>query len=555
MNIYIVAPYSAMESSLKTIISNYKNINISYGIGCLYDGLDLARCAQSNGFDVIISRGGTASLIKKNLNIPVVDMKLSGNDILKAILLANNGYRTSIVGYSNITTGAKEIIDLLGLNMQIYTISDYSDLTGLLIKLKKDNVEQILGDIVAVNKAKELMFETILFQSSLETIKIATDYAIGLVNQINKSNDMSIVTHKFFENTNKNYCILKDNRIIQSKFTDFDEMPISYEKLIGLKYEYKNKLKNNELLIDYSDELQVKLSQTMYENKNYYLYRFIKVSNKLAYANGISTYKPNSLYKLVYNSNSMKSSIRKFSEIINREKLAIIVSDDLFAIENILQYFYYAGNKDSSILAIDLKYFDLTEIDSLNLKNINSLIFKNICNTEQVIEIKKMCKSINKNVILILKSSYWLHDGEIISKVIELPKTKDRKSDIEDIFNHYIKYYNNEIGTKPLKIDKDFLQGFNYIKHESIYDLLNILSISIKNSKELILSFDEYYDYYKGREKEKESFFNQNLTLEEIELEAIKLYLSEEEYNQTKAADRLGISRATLWRKMKKYEL
>ena len=46
-----------------------------------------------------------------------------------------------------------------------------------------------------------------------------------------------------------------------------------------------------------------------------------------------------------------------------------------------------------------------------------------------------------------------------------------------------------------------------------------------------------------------------NFTLEEVEYKIIKLCLEKEEYNQTKAADSLGISRATLWRKMKKYNL
>lgn len=175
MKIYIVAPYSAMEASLKKIKNNYDGVTIDYGIGNIYDGLKLAKNAGNMGYDAIISRGGTAKIIKKYMNIPLVDMKLSGNDILKAILLANNGHRTAIVAYPNITTGAKEIIELLNLDMKIYTINDDTDITQLLIKLKKEKIDQILGDIVAVSKAKELMFETILFQSSYETIKISID--------------------------------------------------------------------------------------------------------------------------------------------------------------------------------------------------------------------------------------------------------------------------------------------------------------------------------------------------------------------------------------------
>ena len=47
-----------------------------------------------------------------------------------------------------------------------------------------------------------------------------------------------------------------------------------------------------------------------------------------------------------------------------------------------------------------------------------------------------------------------------------------------------------------------------------------------------------------------ESQFNLNKTLDEIELDIIGHVLAEENMNQTAAAERLGISRSTLWRKL-----
>ncbi|MFD1862139.1 helix-turn-helix domain-containing protein [Planococcus chinensis] len=45
--------------------------------------------------------------------------------------------------------------------------------------------------------------------------------------------------------------------------------------------------------------------------------------------------------------------------------------------------------------------------------------------------------------------------------------------------------------------------------------------------------------------------FSANETLKEIERKLIEQVLEEEDFNQTKAAKRLGINRATLWRKLK----
>lgn len=554
MKIYIVAPYSAMETSLKKIKKNYDSVEIGYGVGNIYDGLKLAKSAANNGYDVIISRGGTARIIKKYMNIPLVDMKLSGNDILKSILLAKNGHKTAIVAYSNITTGAKEIIELLNLDMKIYTINDDTNITELLIKLKKEKIDQILGDVVAVSKAKELMFETILFQSSYETIKISIDYAISLLSQMNKQTTINIISAKFFEKKCEDYCILKDDRIFQSKYLNYKSMPISYENLIGLKYKYKNKYKSkNTIYIDYSDELQIHLNRISYNDNEYFLFKFKKLYKDDLYPEGVIAYTPNSLYKLVNNSTSMKKALKKCSDYIEKS-LIVLSSNDYFTIENFLTYIHDHQENTSNSILVDLNIFKNENIKTLNSYSAKNIIFKNTSNKDQLNEIKKLSYISNKQIIVVTDESNWIQDEYFISNIIILPNTSERKEDIIDIFNFYISYCHNINGTTPLKMKEDFICNFRKIEDETIYDLLKILNSIINNSKDLLIGMDEFELKLK---KANDKFLKdiRDLTLEEAEYRIIKLTLEKEEYNQTKVADTLGISRATLWRKMKKFNL
>ena len=464
MRIYIVAPYEAMELSISEIKEKYKNVKIDYGVGDIYEGLELARKAQKQGYDVIISRGGTAQLINKNLDIPLVDMKLSGNDILKSILLANNGLYTAIVAYSNITSGAKEVIELLNLNMKIYTITDKTDITQLLIQLKKEGIEQVLGDVVAVEKAKELLFDTILFQSSFDTIKIAVDYSIGFINQITKKDLLSNIISKFFDIEKEDYCILKEDKIFFSNYVNFSSLPVSYENLIGIKYKYKDNEINKTVYVDHSKSLKIYLSHIVYEEKNYYLFKFEKQNIDCIYPKGIHPYVPYKLYKLVCNSRSMKVGINELKGVINNE-IIVICGQDKFTIDNYL-FYLHSKNSELNSLEVNLEIYDISDVRELIKLPFNSFIFKNISNEDKIVELKNIANISKKRIIIIVSDSYLIKDNDLVSEMLITPNTENRKDDLIDIFNFYIHYFHDLKGTKPLKLKEDFLEDFDKIKNK-----------------------------------------------------------------------------------------
>lgn len=85
-----IAPYENLKNAMVTEAAKYEDIEMVVYTGNLEDGAQLALQHMNEGFDILISRGGTAELIRKIASIPVIEITLSINDILRAILLVGN---------------------------------------------------------------------------------------------------------------------------------------------------------------------------------------------------------------------------------------------------------------------------------------------------------------------------------------------------------------------------------------------------------------------------------------------------------------------------------
>jgi transcriptional regulator, propionate catabolism operon regulatory protein len=63
IKVLFVAPYAAMENLIEECRVDEVEIDLHIKIGNLQEGVALAKRAEAQGFDVIISRGETAKLI------------------------------------------------------------------------------------------------------------------------------------------------------------------------------------------------------------------------------------------------------------------------------------------------------------------------------------------------------------------------------------------------------------------------------------------------------------------------------------------------------------
>lgn len=176
-----IAPYEGMKTLMSSVVADYPQIDLTLFVGDMEQGLEIARSNFHGDYDVVISRGGTAKMLQKNLALPVIEIDISMYDILCALKLADGlTGKTTMVSFANITSSAHLLCDLMKYNMDIYTIDSAEAVEPTLRQLQKNDYQSILCDMISNTTAKRLGLNSFLITSGVDSIRKAFDQALLL---------------------------------------------------------------------------------------------------------------------------------------------------------------------------------------------------------------------------------------------------------------------------------------------------------------------------------------------------------------------------------------
>ena len=134
---------------------------------------------------------------------------------------------------------------------------------------------------------------------------------------------------------------------------------------------------------------------------------------------------------------------------------------------------------------------------------------------------------------------------------IEIPSLRERKEDISLLAYHFLEKYSQETTKKIDAIDKYTL---DYLKHYpwpgNVRELENAVERAVVLSKSRTLTLRDF-DFLKPVS----SYEDRPLTLRDMEKSHIGQVLQENEWNISKSADILGVSRATLHRMINRHAM
>lgn len=165
----------------------------------------------NDGIEVIVSRGGTASLLEKEVDIPMVCVQVTITDILQSLLeLKKIPDNIGIAGFENMIYGAEKIDRILNTNFVEILINQAEEAEIKISKAIKSGVNFIVGDAISVKLAKKYGIDSKFINSGKESIYRALQEAllIAKVRQqdehksemirtiIQKSHDGIIVTNE-----------------------------------------------------------------------------------------------------------------------------------------------------------------------------------------------------------------------------------------------------------------------------------------------------------------------------------------------------------------------
>lgn len=589
VRILVVAPYDGLEQLFQIHSKERDDVEIATMVGDMLEGVELVKREDLSRYDVIISRAGTADLIRKITDLPVVDIKISILDMMRAIKLAvNYSGEFAIVGFKSITEQAMLINQLNHDDFRIRTVSDISEINGCLNELKEAGVGLIVGDVITTKHAKRFGLNTILVTSGVESVRNALAEAVQL--------------HEYMKESQKKQAF------IQHVHDQLDVTVVSFGKDREPVYaNLKNGRENGRdvirtlqgLLGALESEGQLRIIKTIGERQ------YLIEGKRLAFRD--ETYptfylkpKPPAFHsgdKAVLYKNAADSPHVKFeafptanpgfkrlialAKAYSETDTPILICGDKGTGKNMLVHAIYQNSpmKNSPMILIDSKYMNEARWSSLFESEHSPLLNKGFTiyirnlhfmdeKSQRMLETYLAQTNVHKRNRFIFSCIggrpdvsdkhallHFIHT-ELGALRLLVPNLNERKEDIPSLASLFLSELNSKYGKQVLGLTPEaleLLRNFHWTYH--IDQFRNVIEA-------LIILAD---DYYIGAETVRSVLANERSgpavagagmidlgkTLEEINRDVIEYVLAQENYNYSKAAKRLGISRSTLWRKMR----
>ena len=579
-----IAPYDGLAIQLRQEASLRDDIEIDVFVGDLEEGVSIAKRRFSDGYDIIISRGGTAELIDNN-GFPVIDIKISLYDILRSLRLADDAKKKyAIIGFPPITKNAVFLKEVLayGMDVEVITINSLEESDNVLKRLKREGVVNIVCDTTGARSAMANKLNYILINSGTESISAALGLAVKMASeQITFKETLSVMT----DIINQSPCpvlIYSNGKLIFGE-KSAEDMPEGFLK--SLKANSDADVTTRKSCFEYDDygslfsasgtkfSLNEKNITAYYVKKTCFPFSLEENGITVRNARRTAFEYEKSFFAVT---NTAAKEIEILDQFILRDYPVFLVGEPGTGKSPLSQYLYISSRHSSdSLYDIDCGiagkkapafirdlYLRSPETHFVfNFKNIDKLDASTV---DELIEINEEYKLGTRSYII---ASATVTDGKALAEpcmrflnrlqclTLKLSPLREHLDDIASIASLYINFLNRTQGSTVLTIEDeaiDVMKSYDWpFNNDQLARILKKLSIE---PKRMVITAEDIKSAIADENalfNESQSHFSYNFdnkTLKDIEKDVINAVLKEEHGSKSIAAKRLGISRSTLWR-------
>ena len=188
MTLGFIAPYAEL-AELASGVRDDLNLDFPIAVGILEGSVAVSETLIKQGAEVIISRGGTAALLRSKLAAPVVEIKVTGYDVLRTLYpYIGQNLNIAIVGYQNVVQGCRSVGEMLGLSIHELMIPsedfdrDWEEVQRQVRRMVADHdIHIVIGDSLVRGRLKVDGTEIKIIESGREAILQAVDEALQIV--------------------------------------------------------------------------------------------------------------------------------------------------------------------------------------------------------------------------------------------------------------------------------------------------------------------------------------------------------------------------------------
>ena len=188
LRIGFIAPYAELAEVASRVRTDM-GLDFPIAVGILEGSLAVSETLIRQGAEVIVSRGGTATLLRSKLALPVVEIKVTGYDVLRTLYpYIGEQLNIAIVGYQNVVYGCRNVGEMLGLSLHELIIPpedfdrDWEAVQRQVGRMVAQNdIQVVIGDSLVKGRLKVDNIEVKIIESGREAIVQAIEEARQIV--------------------------------------------------------------------------------------------------------------------------------------------------------------------------------------------------------------------------------------------------------------------------------------------------------------------------------------------------------------------------------------